>query len=148
MDKMSFAMLGAIICTLFVAGMGNAGDSNQWVWYGTTEMGDSYYDKGSVTKVSSDVITLWNRDKYSKAGKEEIIQRRKSYGLSVDGYEKLDHVTDLVELDCANRTMKDMKFVEYDDNDKALYVFEYPDPRTKQVLPGTTTETLLKAVCP
>jgi hypothetical protein len=147
-DKISFITVVVILFSLLFFNVGNTESGDEWIWYGTTDLGDSYYDKSSMTKVSAKIIMVWNKDKYSKAGKDEIIQRRKNYNLSIDGYDKLDYVIDLLELDCVNMTVKDMSFIEYDNEDMILYEFEYPSPKKKHILPGTTTETLLKTVCP
>jgi hypothetical protein len=110
-------------------------------------MGDSYYDKSSITEVSPKVIQLWNKDKYSKIGKDLVIQGRISFNLSIDGYDKLDYVSDILELDCVNRTIKDIFFVEYNNEGDVLFEFDFPSPKITQVLPGSIQETLLKTVC-
>jgi hypothetical protein len=147
-NKISIVMVCVIIFALFFVSIGNTDGSDGWILYGTSAMGDSYYDKGSITEVSPKVIQLWNKDKYSKIGKDEIIQGRINYNLSIEGYDKLDYVTDIIELDCVNRTIKDIMFVEYNNEDNVLYEYDFPNPQIKQILPGTTTETLLKTVCP
>jgi hypothetical protein len=147
-NKISIVMACVIIFALFFVRIGNTDSGDRWILYGTSAMGDSYYDKGSITEVSPKVIQLWNKDKYSKIGKDEIIQGRKNYSLSIEGYDRLDYVTDIIELDCVNRTIKDIMFVEYNNEDKALYEYDFPNPQIKHILPGTTTETLLKTVCP
>lgn len=148
LDKMTFALAGIIVFMLFFANPGNGADSGEWIWYGKTEMGDSYYDKGSLLKVGPKVFRILNKDKYSEAGKAAIIQGRKAQDLPIDGYDQLDYVLDHLELDCENITIKDMGFLEYDHENNILYGFEYPVPKTIPILPGTTTETLLKALCP
>jgi hypothetical protein len=104
-NEMSFVMLGIIFITLFFVNVGSTDDSHRWILYGKSDMGDSYYDQSSITEVSPKVIQLWNKDKYSEVGKEIIIQGRKSINLSIEGYDKLDYVSDIIELDCANRTI-------------------------------------------
>jgi hypothetical protein len=147
-NKMSFVMLGIIFITLFFVNVGSTDDSHRWILYGKSDMGDSYYDQSSITEVSPKVIQLWNKDKYSEVGKEIIIQGRKSINLSIEGYDKLDYVADIIELDCVSRTIKDIFFVEYDDEDEVLFEYDIPSPKIKQVSPGSIQETLLKMVCP
>jgi hypothetical protein len=145
---LSYFMIGFILVLLSVS-VGNAEERiARWVLYGTSEMGDSYYDEISITEVNHNVIQLWNKDKYSEAGKAQIIQGRINYNLPIDGYDRLDYVTDIIELDCVNRTIKDIMFVEYDNEEKILYEYDFPRPQIKQVSPGTPSETLLKMVCP
>jgi hypothetical protein len=148
MKTRCMAMMGAIMVTLSLAGLGKADDRGEWVWYAQTEMGDSYYDKSSIIKVGPTIIRVLHKDKYSETGKEVIVQSRKKSNLSIEGYDKLDYVLDHLELDCAARSIKDIGFLEYDREDRILYGFEYPAPRTIPVLPGTPTDTLLKTVCP
>jgi hypothetical protein len=146
-NKISIVMVGVIIFALFFVRIGHTDSSDRWILYGTSAMGDSYYDKYSITEVSPQIIQVWNKDKYSKIGKDEIIQGRKNYNLSIEGYDRLDYVTDIIELDCVNRTIKDIMFVEYNNEDKVLYEYDFPNPKITHILPGTTTETLLKTVC-
>ena len=146
-DTISIAAVSFIIFALFFFDIGHTDSNDRWILYGTAAMGDSYYDKNSITEVSPRVIQLWNKDKYSKSGKDEIIQGRINYNLSIEGYDRLDYVTDII-LDCANMTIKDIMFVEYDNEDKILYEYDFPNPTAKRILPGTTTETLLNTVCP
>jgi hypothetical protein len=146
--EISVVMVCVTIFTLFFVGAGNTDSNAKWILYGTSDMGDSYYDKSSITEVSPKVIQVWNKDKYSKTGKDLIIQGRNNFNLSIDGYDKLDYVTDILELDCANRTIKDMFFVEYDNEDEILYEYDFPSPKIIHISPGSIQETLLKAVCP
>jgi hypothetical protein len=148
-NKMLLVMAGVIFFSLFFISLGNTeGNTDRWVLYGTSDMGDSYYDRSSITEVSPKVVQVWNKDKYSKVGKDLIIQGRKNYNLSIDGYDKLDYVTDIIELDCVNMTIKDLMFVEYNNEDKILYEYDFPSPKTKNIPPGSIQETLLKMVCP
>jgi hypothetical protein len=147
MNKKSFVIMLAIFISLFFVGIGNTDDSHRWILYGKSDMGDSYYDESSITDVSPNIIQLWNKDKYSNIGKGLIIQGRKSINLPIDGYDKLDYVTDILELDCVNRTIKDIFFVEYDDEDEVLFEYDIPSPKIKQISPGSIQETLLKMVC-
>jgi hypothetical protein len=133
---------------LFVS-LGNSDDKkDEWVLYGTTDMGESYYDKSSITEVSTKVIQLWNKDKYSKAGINLIIQGRKNFNLPIDGYDKLDYVTDILELNCVNMTIKDIMFIEYDNQDNVLDEHDILSPKMKHVQQGSIQENLLKLVCP
>ena len=141
-------MVGIIFFSLLIFSVGNTDSDDKWIWYGTTDMGDSYYDKSSITEVSPKVIQVWNKDKYSKVGKDLIIQGRKNFNMSIDGYDKLDYVTDILELDCVNRTIKDIFFVEYNNEDEVLFEYDFPSPKIKHVSPGSIQETLLKIVCP
>lgn len=134
---------------LLFVGIGDAEIMNQrWVLYGTSDMGDSYYDESSITEVGPKVIQVWNKDKYSNIGKELIIQGRKNLNLSIAGYHKLDYVADILELDCVNRTIKDIFFVEYDNEGAVLYEYDFPTLKTIPVLSGSIQETLLHRVCP
>lgn len=146
-NKISIGIVCVFVFTLFFADIGNTDSSAQWILYGTSEMGDSYYNKSSITEVSPKIIQLWNKDKYSEIGKNLIIQGRINYNLPVDGYDKLDYVTDILELDCVNKTIKDIFFVEYNDKDEVLFEFDIPNPKVSQAAPSSIQETLLKKIC-
>jgi len=114
-----------------------------WVPYGKTEDGDYYYDKTSLTRVNSKIIRVWI--KY-KLGKDDIIQLRKKNEFSTDA--KSYYWMDFYELDCVNNTLKLVKYVEYDDNNKMLNNYDVPNPKIRQILPESMGESLRRKVCP
>ena len=48
--------------------------TDRWVYYGTSDLGDYYYDKSSITNISPNIMKVWTKKKYSKVGKDKLIQ--------------------------------------------------------------------------
>lgn len=119
-----------------------------WISFGGTKNGDYYYDNRSMTFVSPKVIKVWSKLKYSKSGKEDEIQSRKKNDFSIDGYNKLDFTITLTEVDCINNTRKPIKYVDYDDQEKILEDYDFPDPSIQQLLPDTIGDSLRQEICP
>lgn len=120
----------------------------KWVFYGTTNLGDYFYDNNSVNNVSQNIIGVWDKVIYSKAGKDKVIEIRKNNKLPIDGYDKLDNQIFLLEVDCRNNTIMVIKTVSYDEQGKTLYNFEVPrNSSIRHVKPETMEETILKKVC-
>jgi hypothetical protein len=89
------------------------GKTDRWVYYGKSIYGDNYYDKSSIKNVSSNVIKVMRKVKYSNEysniRKDELIQLRRKHHMSIDGWEKLDNETQLLELDCVKNKSKVVK---------------------------------------
>jgi hypothetical protein len=150
---MIFMMMAGVICVFWFYSDGNTqGNTDRWIYYGTTEDGNQYYyDKISIIYVSPyvspKVIKVWEKIKYSKAGKDMIIQMNKENDLSIDGYDKLDNIIFLKEVECINNTYKIIKIVDYNDEGKILDDIDYPKPTIRQIIPGSMGEKLFTKVC-
>ena len=149
-NKISFVIVGVIFLSLLFIGVGKTESSDRWVYYGKTDDGTFFYDKNSITKVGPKVIRVLNKLKYSKIGKDEMVQVRKKFNMSIDGWEKLDNRILYDELDCKNNTSKTMKSVVYNDEGNILENLVNPNPKGPIVhgVSGSITELLLRKVCP
>jgi hypothetical protein len=119
-----------------------------WIYYGNSKTGDRYYDNRSMTYVRQNVIKVWDKVYFSKPGKEDEIQSRKRNKLPIDGWDKLNFEIVLWEVDCVNNISKVIKIVDYDDQGKMLYDYDYPDPKMTDILPETVSDFLRREVCP
>jgi hypothetical protein len=144
-------MMAGVACALLVSCSDKKTDGNAegWIHYGTTTDGsERHYDKQSITMVSPKVVKVWDRVKLSTGAKNKVIEQRKRSQLPTDGWDKLDTVRLLREIDCANRTYKRIRVEDYNENGKIIYEADYPNPKVENIPPGTTIESLLKEVCP
>jgi hypothetical protein len=123
-------------------------NTDRWIYYGKTDIADHYYDKKSMTYVSPKVIKVWKKEIYSKFGKDHVIQSRKKDKQPIDGYNKLDFTTTLVEVDCMNNTRKSIKTIDYDDQGEILEDTDFQHPSIRQSIPESIGESLLREVCP
>jgi hypothetical protein len=138
-------MIG-MMCVFLVSCSKEKADTR--ILYTTSEIGDHYYDKVSMKYLSPKVINVWTKVKYSNVGKDRVIQRKKDMNLSTNGYEKLDNMMILNEVDCSNHTFKLIKMVNYNDEGKILDDFDNPNPETQKIIPTSVSELLIKKVCP
>jgi hypothetical protein len=135
-------------CVSYTYGKNEEEISDEWIFYGKTDLGNYYYDKSSVTKVSSQIIKVLFKRKYSKVGKDLLIKLMKDNNVSISGWGKLDYETNLLELNCGNKTSKLIRNVQYDDGNEGLNDIEFLDPPIQQTRPGSLDEELLRRVCP
>ena len=119
-----------------------------WVYYGTSYEGDYYYDNQSIEYVTSNVIKIWNQEKYSKKGKDEWIKMGKKTDMGWKDWKKLYNRISLWEFQCVDRTSKLLKYVLYDSEGNILLSYDYPFPSIDPIPPNSINELLLRKVCP
>jgi hypothetical protein len=148
-------MMAGMVCVLLVSCSDKKTDgkaekkTDRWVHYGTsTDGSEKHYDSQSITAVSPKVVKVWDRVKLTADAKSQVIEQRKISKLPTDGWDKLDNVRLLREMDCANRTYKRIRVEDYNEDGKIIYEADYPNSKAENVPPETIMESLLKAVCP
>jgi hypothetical protein len=120
-----------------------------WVLYKKSNDGSQrYYHKQSIKKVGQDVVRVWEKNKYSKFTKDSIIQDRTNRKESVSGFDKLDNVMFLWELDCNTNLYKCLKFIVYDSEGKKLAGEDYTEPDIESRIPNQNPDLLFITVCP
>jgi len=124
------------------------GMEDVWIYYGISDFGEYYYDKSSITNVSSTIIKVWTKNKHSKVIKDRKIQLRKKYNQPTDGWDKLSYNKILYEIDCINNTEKIITTLEYNDEGKVIDDYEIPNPTIEQIVPDSMGWDLLRTVCP
>jgi hypothetical protein len=118
-----------------------------WVYYGTTEIGDFYYDKSSMSKGSHQIFTVWDKLKFSDVGKNEYIQWRKNKKMSIDGWGKLDNRKTFSELNCVQKTIKTTRSMFYNNQGIILEDVIYENETTYIGTLGSIHGLFLKTVC-
>jgi hypothetical protein len=143
-------MMAGIACVLLLScsDKKTGGNADRWINYGTTEDGSQkYYDKQSITQISSTIVKVWDKGKLSPSAKDIIIERRKRSNLAVDGWDKLDTVILVREIDCMNNTSKIIRVEDYNDRGKMFYESDFPNAKPEPIPSGSMNELLLKQVC-
>jgi hypothetical protein len=154
-NRMFLMMMAGMVLVLLVSCSDKKTDgkadkeTDRWIHYGTsTDGSERHYDKQTITTVGPKVVKVWDRVKLSTDAKNQVIEQRKRSQLPTDGWDKLDHVRMLREMDCANQTYKRIRVEDYNENGKIIYEADYPDSKAENIPPETTIESLLKEVCP
>ncbi len=143
-------VIAGVICIILVSCSNKKtdGKTDRWVHYATTPDGSQkHYDKHTITTVSPKVVKVWDRAKLSPDARNKVIEQRKRSQLPTDGWDKLDNVRLLREIDCANRTQKIIRVEDYNENGGIIFETDYPNPKVENVPSGTMLESLLQEVC-
>jgi hypothetical protein len=149
--RMLLIMLVGVLCAFLLScsDRKNEGKTDRWVNYAASNDGSQkYYDKQTIENVSPKVVRVWDKLKVSKDGIAQIIEERKKMNLTIDGWDKLESVAILREIDCAAKTNKKIRIEDYNDQGKKLYELDFPNPQTEPIPPGTMLESLRNVVCP
>ena len=148
--KIYFLMIVVgVICIFLLSIDGYCSDkkTDRWIRYGTSMLGDHYYDSESVAYISQKVIKVWEKLKHSKISKDKIIQMRKEHKLSIVDWDKLDYDMNLYEIDCMNNTYRHFEILQFTYKGNKLDGFNYPDPNKNEILPESMDELLLRKIC-
>jgi len=119
----------------------------EWVYYGKTDDGFYYYNKYSMTKRSPNIFTVWDKWKFSDIKKKWILSWRRNQNSSIDGWEKLDYMVSLREVDCDHNTLKIIKSVTYNSQGIILEEETYSNSNIFNVIPESVFGTFHKNVC-
>jgi hypothetical protein len=140
---------GMICATLVSCSDKKTGEkTDRWVHYATTPDGSpKHYDKQTIATVGPKVVKVWDRTKLLTDARNNVIEQRKRSQLPTDGWDRLESVRLLREIDCANRTQKTIRIEDYNENGRIIYEADYPNPKAENVPSGTMVESLLQAVC-
>jgi cell division septation protein DedD len=137
----------SIICLVFFFLFANQAWTADWIHYDTAAVGDMYYDKTSIKKVSEGIISVWNKNILSKEAKTKYFSILKERHKAPKNPAVLSYYTKLMEIDCANKKIKDISVTFYDEKGK----FIYSSPKSesgewKAVIPNTVGEKLINVV--
>jgi hypothetical protein len=111
-----------------------------WEKYDESETMAFYYAVESITHPSKDVVRVWEKRVYKVKGITEMVEE---FG---NKYETLSHMLILSELDCVEKKMKGLSFVNYSTGGKILsssssgFDWAFIDP-------DSIGETLYKILC-
>jgi hypothetical protein len=147
---MMMMMMAGLACALLVScsDKKTEGKTDRWVHYATTPDGSQkHYDRQSIATVGPNVVKVWDRTKLSPDARNKVIEQRKRSQLPTDGWDRLDNVRLLREIDCANHTQKIIRVEDYRESGGIIHEADYPNPKVENVPPGTMIESLLQGVC-
>jgi ketosteroid isomerase-like protein len=137
----------SIICLLIFSLFANQAWAADWIYFDTAAVGDVYYDKSSIKKVSKNIISVWNKDILSEKTKRKYFSILKEIHKAPKNPSMLNYYTKLMEIDCVNRKIKDIFVIFYDVKGEAVY----SSPKSESgewndILPNTVGEKLIKIV--
>jgi hypothetical protein len=142
----SVISLSFLIILLLVTSV--IGSSDDWVVFERYNNGDVVlYNKVSVEQKRKDnIVRVWYKYVYSDESREELIQERRTKGLSTEGWNKLSHCLSLEEIDCKKKRSRMLSLVFYSDNSE-LYSHSIDKQVSEYIPPGSMMDILRKKVC-
>lgn len=108
---------------------------------------DFYYNKINLIQ-SADSISVWTYRTIADDERKYLIEHfRESDPKKSIKYQKLDHQTILLKMDCRNKQSKIDKLVNYDDNESVLYEETYNNSEWTGIIPGSKPEEIYHDIC-
>jgi len=144
-----------------------------WCYYGTSDMGQYYYDKDSITSLPEDVVRLWERvikdEDLKKAFEEKRETVEKYIEAKVPGKKALskeesrrlyeawqkEFLRDLIlpekrmliELKCGEKMFRLISGIEYDQKGEIIKALSASQAEWLSIVSGTPMEELYHIVC-
>jgi hypothetical protein len=136
-----------IICLVIFFLFSNQAWAANWIYFDTASVGDVYYDKSSIKKVSENIIAVWSKDVLSEQAKRKYFSLLKEIHKAPKNLYMLNYYTKLMEIDCVNKKIKDISVIFY--NEKGKIVYASPKSESGEwndILPNTVGEKLINIV--
>jgi len=128
----------AALCLIF----NSIAEGEQWVYVGSTNLGDSYYDKDSITYTSADTLTImlkWIPNEKTRA--------QRSADINIGSRYKNWKETRMLEaVNCSKRESSIISSTDFDLDGKVIYSTKFslgPFP----IRPEAQNYSLYNAVC-
>ncbi|OQB53813.1 MAG: hypothetical protein BWX99_02304 [Deltaproteobacteria bacterium ADurb.Bin151] len=110
-----------IICLVILLMLASQAWAEDWVYYGSNDIGDMYYDKSRITEVKKNIASAWTKNKLSPEGKTKYYSILKGIGKAPDSPASLEYYTEMLEIDQANKKIKNISVTFYDDKGNVIY---------------------------
>ncbi|PKN19340.1 MAG: hypothetical protein CVU71_07470 [Deltaproteobacteria bacterium HGW-Deltaproteobacteria-6] len=120
----------------------------EWILYGTKNGKKYYYEKYSIHHITPDTLRVWTKVQYSREQIRDIIQSRTNNNLATDRLDKLAAMTELVEMNYLNRSVKSMQYVLLDHEGGILGEKDCSGQNVKPIIPDSMGDILFRIVFP
>jgi len=110
-----------------------------WKYYGTNEDGSYYYDTESMTRLSKNFMKVWVQSAYTEEGISHWVREG---GKS---FQDLDFTLILLELNCAERSIRYLQIVFYSKKGEMFYPID--NEEWHFIAPNSLIGELHKEVC-
>ena len=137
----------SIIFLVFFSLFANQAWAADWIYFDTAAVGDVYYDKSSIKKVSENIISVLNKDVLSEKTKKKYFSLLKEIHKAPKNPSMLNYYTKLMEIDCVNKKIKDTSVIFYNEKGKVVYASPKSESgEWNDILPNTVGEKLINIV--
>lgn len=133
-----------LVIFFFVAGQARA---SNWILYGSSKIGDGYYDKDSVVKVNGKVIHVLTKTLFNDVGKLQNYSALKKKGKAPGNPYLLNYEFILFEIDCLNAKIKVSSRRICDKRGNVIASDLASHEKWNNAVPGSNLEKLKNEVC-
>ena len=139
-------------CVLFLnlnLSFPSAASAAEWTYLGNDGDGTHYYWVES--QPSPGVVKVWGHLVYSKGGREAYMAKRKGSGMSVDGFDNVNHRNVFYELNCFSERGEYaiLEVIESTKDGKKLDYAKSGTYKDWSLVPdGSMLDKLSQAACP
>ena len=117
------------------------GWGEDWEKHGESDKMFLYYDAGSLTRPSKDVVRVRGKLIFKVKGIAEMVEE---FGKK---YETLSHSLNVIELHCAEKKIRRLSFVYYSADGNVLGSGQSPEEKWSIIPPDSVGESLYKILC-
>lgn len=110
-----------LICLVLFFMLAGQAWAEVWVYYGSNDFGDMYYDKSRIAKVNKRTASVWTKNKLNPEGKTKYFAILKGIGKEPDSPSALEYYTEMLEIDHANKKIKNISVTFYDEKGNVIY---------------------------
>ena len=140
----SLFKVGAILIGLVIFSYAEVWGA-EWKYLGDSEAGQYYLDRGSITLLPENTVTVWFKIVFTDRG---VIEVMKQLGTR---YENISEFVALENLNCVKKTHRALSKTYFSKGGMAISSSETGDFKMlkewKQIIPGTLTELIYDEVC-
>lgn len=145
---MKIKRVQGIICLTMIFLFAKPGWAADWVLFTTSAIGNMYYDKSSIIKVTDNNIHVWTDNLLNETGKTDAFAFLNGLNKAPNNPNVLGHVFRLSEVDCVNEKMKDSSTIIYDQTGAVIYSSPKESAgEWNKILPNSVAERLKNIVC-
>jgi hypothetical protein len=143
--KEGIRMKSLSLVIFLLVGLAIGSYKNVWAidyrWFGENDEGMFFYDIESIAYPSKDTVRVWIREVFSLQGR-----RAMSRALG-GGYENLDHSISQEELNCKDKTFRQLSRTIYTQDGSILSSSKNLAEPFQPIQPNSVNELLYEAVC-
>ena len=137
--KSLLGKLGVLFIGLLILGNAEVWGAD-WKFYDSNELYLGYYDAQGITRPSKNIVRVWIRRDFTEKGVLDVV------GKIGKKYKNLSYGIGLVEIDCVEKTIRNLSLTYYDNKGKVIYSSSSPT-EWDFIVPDSEGEKLYKEVC-
>jgi len=111
-----------------------------WKFYGSSENFLGYYDAQSITRLSKNIVRVWEKRNYTEKGIIDMV------GELGKKYKDLSYSKALIEINCLEKMNCLLSGASYDNEGGVIYFFSFPS-KWEFIFPESMAEILYKEIC-